>query len=214
MHETQTRITNLQAISPHPHNVPYSLALFLAAPKKKGEKEGRRSARGRFFRESLRRHKMALRRPTKRFSSTSASELDGSARKNPPYLRALVVKSRMGRDLSPSPLPERKKEKAAGTAMGRCVGLVAVPGGDSLLVRVIYQEPAREACFSSLFPSRTFPLTPFPGEGGTVMGGCTGRANVPDGDILSIIVSLEARHAKPGLAPSLPWERGPGREVW
>ena len=26
-----------------PTNVPYSLALFLASPKKKGEKEGRRS---------------------------------------------------------------------------------------------------------------------------------------------------------------------------
>ncbi|MCE2440750.1 MAG: hypothetical protein J4F39_15135 [Candidatus Latescibacteria bacterium] len=37
--------------SPHPHNVPLFLALFLAAPRKKGEKEGRRSARGRFFRE-------------------------------------------------------------------------------------------------------------------------------------------------------------------
>ena len=39
--------------SPSPHNVPYSLALFLASPKKKGEKEGRRSARGRFFHESI-----------------------------------------------------------------------------------------------------------------------------------------------------------------
>ena len=37
-------------VSPPP-NVPYFLALFLASPKKKGEKEGRRSARGRFFRE-------------------------------------------------------------------------------------------------------------------------------------------------------------------
>ena len=40
------------AKSPPLPNVPYSLALFLAPPKKKGEKEGRRSARGRFFRES------------------------------------------------------------------------------------------------------------------------------------------------------------------
>ena len=43
------RIKNL----PHPYNVPYSPALFLASPKKKGEKEGRRSARGRFFHEPL-----------------------------------------------------------------------------------------------------------------------------------------------------------------
>ena len=36
-----------------PTNVPYSLALFLASPKKKGEKEGRRSdAAGLLFRES------------------------------------------------------------------------------------------------------------------------------------------------------------------
>ena len=54
-----------QVESSPPPNVPYSLALFLASPKKKGEKEGRRSApvcvretartgrRGRFFRESL-----------------------------------------------------------------------------------------------------------------------------------------------------------------
>ena len=45
--------------SPTP-NVPYSLALFLASPKKKGEKEGRRSARGRFFRESPQGHKWEL----------------------------------------------------------------------------------------------------------------------------------------------------------
>ena len=39
--------------SPPPSKFPYSLALFLASPKKKGEKEGRRSARGRFFQWNL-----------------------------------------------------------------------------------------------------------------------------------------------------------------
>ena len=37
--------------SPPPSNFPYFLVLFLASPKKKDEKEGRRSARSRFFRE-------------------------------------------------------------------------------------------------------------------------------------------------------------------
>ncbi len=41
----------LSKILPHPHNVPLSPALFLASPKKTGEKEGRRSARSRFFHE-------------------------------------------------------------------------------------------------------------------------------------------------------------------
>ena len=42
---------------PPPPNVPYFLALFLASPKKKGEKEGRRSdAAGLIFRESLQRN--------------------------------------------------------------------------------------------------------------------------------------------------------------
>ena len=36
----------IQVDEPPPPNVPYSLALFLASPKEKGEKEGRRSARG------------------------------------------------------------------------------------------------------------------------------------------------------------------------
>ena len=45
------RLDTRELESSPPPNVPYSLALFLASPKKKGEKEGRRSARGRFFRE-------------------------------------------------------------------------------------------------------------------------------------------------------------------
>ena len=58
----QPRLATRELESSPPPNVPYSLALFLASPKKKGEKEGRlpaehgsaqagRSARGRFFRE-------------------------------------------------------------------------------------------------------------------------------------------------------------------
>ena len=43
--------------------------------------------------------------------------------------------------------------------------------------------------------------------------GPTRIANVPGGDVLSIRVSVDNRHAIAGLAPSLPRERGPGREV-
>ena len=72
----------------HPPNVPYSLDLFLASPKKKGEKEGRRSARGRFFHESRRRRWLKS-VPYERIRPHGVTMLDGIAWKNPhPLLRA------------------------------------------------------------------------------------------------------------------------------
>ncbi len=67
---------------PPPPNVPYSLALFLVSPKKKGKKEGRRSARGRFFHESRQRRRQAI-VPYVRIRPHDASMLDGTAWKNP-----------------------------------------------------------------------------------------------------------------------------------
>ena len=83
--------------------------------------------------------------------------------------------------------------------MGGCIGLASVPDGDILLIIVSLEARHAKPGLFSLSRPRTFPLTPFPGEGGMVMGRCTGLASVPGSDIPSIIVSKDDRHAKPRL---------------
>ena len=115
----------------HTHFLSLYLLFFLrpfsCTPKKKDQKERRRSARGRFFHETpLRSRPTSV--PYEPLRNSSAMVLDGSARKNPqlrhrtldrrdPRLgavqfldrRSAVVKCKIRRDLPPIPLLEGRR---------------------------------------------------------------------------------------------------------